>query len=68
MGKNTALEVKDFHGRYFCGKIMAGSRRRNSGGGCGDCEMRAGILEDTLSLRVACSGTKLPAEQHQIVG
>ncbi len=46
MGKNTALEVKDFHGRYFCGKIMAGSGRRNSGGGCGDCEMRAGILED----------------------
>ena len=40
---------------------------RNSGRGCGDCEMRAGILEDTLPLRVARSGTKVAATVIRIL-
>ncbi len=35
--------------------------RRNSVEGCGDCKAQTVLLADTLSLRVARSGTKRPA-------
>ena len=54
-------------GGIFVVKLWQVRGRRNSDGGCGDCEMRAGILEDTLPLRVARSGTKVAATVIRIL-
>ena len=52
----------DFSG--FWGELGAKLGRKVMG----DCGRAAAVAADTLSLRVARSGTKLPAEHRRIVG